>query len=333
MDAQRWVPLVKRLVHEECFPAGGEASLDFARLRDGFERAVQRFCASAEVAAAPEDAPSKTALRKRLFQGSGSIVAVLEAQELDCLHALAKRVGWSAGAVRLTQLRREDDFGFVDYDAATIAQAVVAGVGAVKVLARDRMLDVSRNQLLAQVRTCVAVSVPPALGPAGKRLFTPAIMDFLACGVLAWSESDGEKTLPLLESCLSDAFDRFVEFEKRITLECRPAGADLNEGAAKHLRAISSRHLAFFLDERNGHRFSVACLDGKNGAIVDTAAAPTQFSLSRLDDASARRLDRARRFSRQPDLPLAPEGAAFALSPYDVIEIPAYEGITIRISD
>lgn len=333
VDAQRWVPLVKRLVREECFPAGGEASLDFARLRDGFERAVQRFCASAEVAAAPEDAPSKTALRKRLFQGSGSIVAALEAQELDCLHALAKRVGWSAGAVRLTQLRREDDFGFVDYDAAKIAQAVVAGAGAVKVPARDRMLDASRNQLLAQVRTCVAASVPPALGPAGKRLFTPAIMDFLACGVLAWSESDGEKTLPLLESCLSDAFDRFVEFEKRITLECRPAGADLDEEAAKHLRAISGRHLAFFLDERNGHRFSVACLDGKNGAIVDTAAAPTQFSLSRLDDASARRLDRARRFSRQPDLPLASEGGAFALSPYDVIEIPAYEGVTIRISD
>lgn len=333
VNEQRLVPLLKQLVREECFPADAAASLDFARLRDGFERVVQRFCASAEVTAAPEDAPSKTALRKRLFQGSGSIVAALEAQELECLHALAKRVGWSAGAVRLTQLRREDDFGFVDYDAVKVAQAVVAGAGTVRVPARDRVLDVSRNQLLEQVRACVAVSVPPALGPAGKRLFTPAIMDFLACGVLAWAESDGEKTLPLLESCLSDAFGRFVEFEKRITLECRPAGANLDEEAAKHLRAISSRHLAFFLDKRNGHRFSVVCLDGKNGAIVDTAVAPTQFCLSRLDDASARRLDRARRFARQPDLPLAPEGTAFALSPYDVIEIPAYEGITIRISD
>ncbi|WP_161566684.1 hypothetical protein [Senegalimassilia faecalis] len=91
--------------------------------------------------------------------------------------------------------------------------------------------------------------------------------------------------------------------------------------------------MALFLDERNGHRFSAACLDGKNGIIADTDAAPTQFSLSRHDDAAARRLDRARRFARQPDLPLAPEGTVFTLSPYDVLEIPVYEGVTIRISD
>lgn len=332
-DEQRWVPLVKRLVREECFPANAAASLDFARLRDGFERAVRRFCASPEVAAAPEEAPSKTTLRKRLFQGSGSIVAALEAQELDSLYALARRVGWNAAAARLTQLRVEDDFGFVDHGAVKVAQAVAAGASGVKVPARDRMLDISRNQLLAQLRACVAAAIPPAFGPVGKRLFTPTIMDFLTCGVLAWAESEGEKTLPLLESCLSAAFDRFVAFEKSITLECRPAGVELDEEAARHLRAISSRHVALFLDERNGHRFSAACLDGKNGIIVDTDAAPTQFSLSRHDDAAARRLDRARRFARQPDLPLAPEGTVFTLSPYDVLEIPVYEGVTIRISD
>lgn len=330
----RWVPLVKRLVHEECFSADNHAaSLDFGRLRDALERVVQRFRANLDVMRTPEDAPSKTTLRKRLYQGGNSIVAALEAQELESLHALAKRVEWNSGAVRLTQLRSEDEYGFADYDAVAVAKAVVAGADGIAVTVRDRRCDVSRNQLLAQLRACVAASVPSAFGETGKRLFTPAIMDFLTCGVLAWAESEREKTLPLLETCLAEAFNRFVEFEKRITLECRPDGIELDGEGAKHLRAISSRHLVFFLDERNECRFNVTCLDAKNGAIIDTAEAPTQFALSRIDATSARRLDRARQFAGNPALPLAKAGEAFALSPFDVIEIPAYEGVVVRIGD
>lgn len=301
---ERWVPQIKQLVYEECFPTNNGASLDITYLRRGFQQAINRFCKDAEINAAPDDMPSKTMLSKRLFKGSSSLVAKLEAQELTCLQDLAKRPGWSADKQRLSQI----------------------GIS----------LDKLNSHLLEEVRDCVTKSMPQAFGETGKNLYTPIIMDFLACGVLKWATAKSEeRTLTLLESCLLNAFDCFTGFEKNITLECWPNNAAIDEEEAKHLSAISSRHLAFFLDQSSSYRFSMTCLDATNGAIVYAASQNgAQLCLLSQADPCAMNglLERASTFEKKPPEEFTRAcDMVVALSLDDTIDIPVYEGVTVQI--
>lgn len=330
----RWITPIQQLVNEECFPANSSTSLDFAGLREGCKEAIRRFCDSKEVATT-DNAPTKNELSRGLFDGSSSLASRLEAQELECLRELAKKTGWSTRDTRLSQVRVEDAHDNLDLNAMSLAQAIISGKSNINVMVGDRSYNVLENHLLEQVRICVTESMPQAFGETGKNLYTPIIMDFLACGVLEWAMEKGEKrTMALLETRLLNAFDRFTRFEKGITLECWPDDCAINEEEAKHLSAISSRHLAFFLDQNSNYRFSVTCLDAKNGAVVYAASQNgAQLCLSCGDnDAMSRLLERTCEFEKKTEESFSPAyDKVIALSLGDTIDIPVYEGVTVQI--
>lgn len=332
-NEERWTSLIKKLAHEECFPESDNTDLDFTRLRKGFEQAVKRFCENAEVKAAPDGMPSMTTLSKRLFKGGDSLVSILEAQELGRLRELATHARWCTGMTRLSQMQVKGTYEKPTRDATRLIQAVITGESGANTKL-DTLLD---NRLLKQVRTCVEKSMPPAFGETGKRLYMPVIMDFLTCGVLEWATGKSEqRTLKRLETCLSNAFGCFIAFERSITLECWPDDTAMGEEEARHLSAISSRHLAFFLDQNNEYRFSATCLDAHNGAVVYAASQTgAQLCLSRRNEDSMNRLrERASTFEEQPEDSFTPAyDKVVALSLDDSIDIPAYEGMTVRIVD
>ncbi len=330
----RWIPLIRQLVDDKCFPANSGASLDFEGLRNGFEEAIQCFCDNEEVQAA-DNAPTANELRGRLVDGSSSLASRLEAQELECLRELAKETGWTTGETRLSQVRVEDAYDSLDDNAMNLAQAIISGKNSINVMVGAHSYNVLKSHLLEQVRTCAEESIPSAFGKTGKRLYTPVIMDFLTCGVLEWATGKSEqRTLKWLETCLSKAFDCFIAFERSITLECWPDDTDAGEEEARHLSAISSRHLAFFLDQNNQHRFSVTCLDAKNGAVVYAAnQTGAQLCLSHRDKNSMNGLHkRAHIFENQSVESFTKAyDKVIALSLDDSIDIPAYEGMTVQI--
>lgn len=328
---EHWTSLIKRLVHEECFSESSNTDLNLTRLRKGFDLAVKRFYENTEVKAAPDGGPSKTTLSKRLFRGGDSLVSILEAQELGRLRELAAHAGWNTGMTRLSQMQVKGKHERPNRDAMRLVRAVITGENS----ANANLDTLLNNRLLKQVRTCVTESISLAFGKTGKRLYMPVIMDFLTCGVLEWAmEKSEKKTLERLETCLSNAFNCFTKFERSITLKCWPDDTDAGTDGTGHLSAISSRHLAFFLDQNNKYRFSVTCLDAKNGAVVYAASQNgPQLCLSCRDEYHMNRLrGRASVFEERPEESFTPAyDKVIALSLGDTIDIPVYEGVTVQI--